>query len=379
MGKIAERFAGRAAERREQALAIQQLVSVSVAIGFLRSQRAGKNNSALIDSPRYRIPHFAQCRAEDCGRTDVPGHSVLCSGGSMTSTRLVVLVAFLLFGHTDTLGQPASVRVIGDYDVERDVTYMRLGVWEGKLDIYSRREPAGPHPTFVYFHSGGALGSGGRRNAVTLDLLPYLEWGWNVVNVDYNLPGLTLAPVAVQNALCAVRWVFANGSKYGIDTSRVVTSGWSSGGWVALMSAMAPDTSDWDRPCAKPADGRVVAVINRAGVSDFAAALTGPEAKPWAKFWFQTLPNPSDIARSVSPVTLVRTGMPPVISIHGDADQVVPYSQSVQLHAALKKAGVQEQLFTVSGGEHGISPSSHVKALQEVANFLSRQGLPLKQ
>ncbi len=168
------------------------------------------------------------------------------------------------------LAKPASAQswiysksITASYEIDFNVTYVKLGDWEGKLDVYSRTDVPGPHPTLIYFHGGGALGSGGRKDMVTLDLLPYLEWGWDVVNVDYNLPGLTLAPVAVQNGVCAVRWVAANAKMYGFDSERLVTSGWSSGGWMALMTGMALRTSDWDRLCPATGDVKIAAVVNR--------------------------------------------------------------------------------------------------------------------
>jgi dipeptidyl aminopeptidase/acylaminoacyl peptidase len=41
----------------------------------------------------------------------------------------------------------------------------------------------------------------------------------------------------------------------------------------------------------------------------------------------------------VSPIEYVRNGLPPVMMIHGDADPVAPYQQTVRLKAALDKAG----------------------------------------
>ena len=51
------------------------------------------------------------------------------------------------------------------------------------------------------------------------------------------------------------------------------------------------------------------------------------------------MPNAAEIARSVSPLTYVRPGLPPIITIHGDKDDVVPYTQSTRLHRRLDKAG----------------------------------------
>ena len=50
---------------------------------------------------------------------------------------------------------------------------------------------------------------------------------------------------------------------------------------------------------------------------------------------------------------VVTASSPPTISIHGDADPTVPYTQSVRLHEALKRAHVKEQMITIAGGKHG--------------------------
>lgn len=68
-----------------------------------------------------------------------------------------------------------------------------------------------------------------------------------------------------------------------------------------------------------------------------------------------------------------------MISIHGDADPVVPYSQSVRLHQALKKAGVDEELVRVPGGKHGgsnFTRSDRQKAYALIKAFLAKNGIP---
>ena len=69
--------------------------------------------------------------------------------------------------------------------------------------------------------------------------------------------------------------------------------------------------------------------------------------------WMGSQPNAAEIARSVSPLTYVRPGLPPVLTIHGDKDDVVPYTQATRLHEALDKARVANKLVTVTGGGHG--------------------------
>lgn len=275
--------------------------------------------------------------------------------------------------------QRYATGITATYEESLNETYLKLGGWEGKLDVYARKDIPGPHPTLIYFHGGGPIGAASRKEWVTLDLLSYLEWGWNVVNVEYDIPGRTLAPVAVQNGLCALRWIVSNAKKFDIDTSKLVTSGFSSGGWMALMMAMTPRTPGWDQPCPGTEAVRVAAVVNWSGQTDFLDVLEGPNLKPWAAGWFQSLPNRTEIGKAVSPLTLVRAGLPPVMSIHGNADAAVPYSHSVRLHENLKRVGVPEELVTVQGGHGGYPRSDQENVFAAIKRFLTTHGAMAKR
>jgi transposase-like protein len=63
--------------------------------------------------------------------------------------------------------------------------------------------------------------------------------------------------------------------------------------------------------------------------------------------------HPYSVAKCVSPLTYVRKGLPPILTIHGDNDQLASYSHAVRLHEALAKAGVINQLLTIPWGRHG--------------------------
>jgi dipeptidyl aminopeptidase/acylaminoacyl peptidase len=92
--------------------------------------------------------------------------------------------------------------------------------------------------------------------------------------------------------------------------------------------------------------------------------------------WFGSLPNKEAIARSVSPLTYVRKTNPPIITIHGNADDVVPYDHAVRLHRALDKAGVPNELFTVKGGTHGqFKDEDNRKAYAAIRAFLAKYNL----
>ena len=55
-----------------------------------------------------------------------------------------------------------------DIEINVNVTYLTIGGWEGKLDVYSRSDTPGPHPTLIYFHGGGAIGSNTRKGTPCL-------------------------------------------------------------------------------------------------------------------------------------------------------------------------------------------------------------------
>jgi dipeptidyl aminopeptidase/acylaminoacyl peptidase len=90
--------------------------------------------------------------------------------------------------------------------------------------------------------------------------------------------------------------------------------------------------------------------------------------------WITGLADPLQVARSMRPS--FDESSPPTISIHGDADPVVPYSQSVRLQEALREAHVPGQLVTIPGGMHGgFSRAENEMAYAAIEAFLKSQDL----
>jgi dipeptidyl aminopeptidase/acylaminoacyl peptidase len=120
----------------------------------------------------------------------------------------------------------------------------------------------------------------------------------------------------------------------------------------------------------------VAAAINWFGVTDVNDVIDGPNRANAAMTWLGGLPNRAEIATRVSPLTYVRAGLPPILTIHGDADRVVPYPHGVRLHEALAKVGVANQLVTIPGGGHGnFTPDQRTMIYTMIRQFLARHGL----
>jgi dipeptidyl aminopeptidase/acylaminoacyl peptidase len=113
----------------------------------------------------------------------------------------------------------------------------------------------------------------------------------------------------------------------------------------------ADNSTRWNQATELPL--KVAAIINWFGITDVRELIDGPNAKHYAMEWFGSMSNREELARQVSPMNYVRAGLPPIITIHGDEDDIVPYGQAVRLHAALDKAGVPNQLVTIRGRKHG--------------------------
>jgi acetyl esterase/lipase len=288
------------------------------------------------------------------------------------ATLLIVFPAFVALGRAQQPAQPSwAVQAAGTYQTAANVTYLTATNYESKMDIYWRRGTPAPQPTLVYFH-GGFWAAGAKEGALMI-LLPWLEMGWNVANVEYRLARVAPAPAAVEDGLCALRFLAAQAKTYNIDTNRIVTMGESAGGHLSLTSAMIPDSAGLDRQCAGAMPvPRVAAAINWFGITDVWDVIQGPNRANAAVTWFGSLPDREAIARRVSPLTYVRPGLPPILTIHGDNDKVVPHQHAVRLHEALAKAGTPNRLVTVPGGGHGgFSAEERGRIYETIRAFLA--------
>ena len=267
----------------------------------------------------------------------------------------------------------ASQAITG-YRVLPNTTYQTASNWDAKLDLYLPRNAAEPVPTLVYIHGGGWVG--GSKDADVLFFLPYIQMGWAVVNVEYRLARVALAPAAVEDCRCALRWVFKNAKEYKFDTTKIVVTGGSAGGHLSLMTGMLTSEAGLDRQCAASGEVNVAAIINWYGITDVVDLLDGPDMKSYAVLWMGSMTNREDIAKRVSPLTYVRKGLPPILTIHGDADPIVPYAHAVRLRDALDKAGVPNKLLTIPGGKHGgFTPEEMKNIYASIREFLAEQGI----
>src|ERR1035437_21341 len=304
---------------------------------------------------------------------------------------------------------PPPVTVPDSMALEANIPYDAFP--DTRLDIlYPKAPSTQKRPGVIMFHGGGWIRST-KETMMQSFCLPYLERGFVVANVEYRVAGAAPAPAAVNDALHAAKWFFDRAAKYHVDPARIAVTGASAGGHLALMVGMTPASAGLGPPLplaallhrycrpdvgapGPPAGGHlalmvgmtpasaglgpaipIAAIVNGYGVTDVADLLDGPHRQSFAVEWLPEQPGRSDLARRLSPLTYVRKGLPPTLTVQGENDRTVPYEQGARLTAALKQAGVDAEIMTVPGAGHGFSKEQWPAVHARIFDFLAQRGI----
>jgi acetyl esterase/lipase len=252
-----------------------------------------------------------------------------------------------------------------DYQIEANIHYDRYP--ETVLDILQPSAPSlAERPGIIVIHGGGWV-EGAKEDMLELFCLPFVRHGMVVANVEYRLARSAPAPAAVNDVLKAAQWFRDHAAQYRVDPKRILVTGGSAGGHLALMTAMTPASADLG-PSIK-----IAAAIDFFGIADVADQLTGPHQQPYAVAWIPEQLNRVELAKRLSPMTYVRKGLPPILVLHGDADSTVPYERSVELVKKLKDSGDDAELITVPGGKHGFTPAEMDQLWPQIFQWLKKR------
>ena len=141
----------------------------------------------------------------------------------LTTSLVIILLPHLVWGQR-TESADWAADIANRYRIVPNITYLTANNYEAKLDLYLPRTLTEPSPTLVYIHGGGWVQ--GSQEVSTLRLLPYLEMGWSVINVDGNVPNAAVAFVSDA-------WVIAGD---GMGSAAFSTSWYAPGSRMQLRS-----------------------------------------------------------------------------------------------------------------------------------------------
>lgn len=195
------------------------------------------------------------------------------------------------------------------------------------------------------------------------------------VTVDYSTLTEGANALDMENEiLLAVQSVKDELASRGIRAKRMAVVGHSAGAHLALLYSYKHYTDS-------PID--IAFVMANSAPSDFFDAdgkgnttleqsrylltsfLAGQPVLP--KF----IDKAQDRINEISPINYVSPSVPPTFLVHGDADEIVPYSNSVNLYNKLKENHVKCEFLTYPNGDHFLSndPESDYKRADYFMKF----------
>jgi len=152
-----------------------------------------------------------------------------------------------------------------------------------------------------------------------------------------------------------LRWVRAHAGELGIDPERLALLGLSAGAHLALLAHVArgvPELAPDLPPELGDVREDVRAVIVHYGPFDLSRSRPFPDGiDPTAELLGPRSAEPAWV-RLASPTEHAANATAPVLVIHGTADTIVSYRQSVRMHEALVAAGKAAELLLLEGAPH---------------------------
>lgn len=250
----------------------------------------------------------------------------------------------------------------------KDVSYAGDTLEAHRMDIYLPKDGAKTHKVVVLIY-GSAWYANNMKGMAYMSLGKALtDAGFAVASINHRSSGDARYPAQINDVKGAIRFLRANAEKYGLDTSFVGITGFSSGGHLSSMAGVTnglktrtvgKETIDIEGTVGgnDAFSSDVDAVVDWFGPVDMSRMEncetvkdgTSPEA---ALLGCAPADNP-DLVTLVSPISYVGGQAPRFLVIHGDADNVVPYCQSEFFSAELDRAGRLDEFVTVPGGGHG--------------------------
>ncbi|PNY35500.1 hypothetical protein C2E31_18555 [Rhodopirellula baltica] len=229
-----------------------------------------------------------------------------------------------------------------------------------RLDVYQAQSDQ-PTPAMVFFHGGGW--SGGSKEHVPGWLLRLAaENKASVVAVEYRFTYVATHPAQVNDCLRAIQFIRQNAKKWNIASDKIGVTGGSAGGHLSAYVALADDAADPDSTDpVETQSSRVACAVSFAGPTDWSLLKSidhqHPAYRQLIGYQPGTPAGEMDAAKmtDVSPISFVSKDDPPMMQVHGDADDIVPIEHAYNLDKALKSVGVECELVTIPNANHSVA------------------------
>ena len=253
----------------------------------------------------------------------------------------------------------------------KDVNYAGDNQAYHTCDIYLPKQEKESYPVVIHIY-GSAWFSNNSKGMADLGTIvkSLLDAGYAVVCPNHRSSMDAKWPAQIHDIRAVVRFVRGEAKKYKFDTSFIATSGFSSGGHLASITATTTGlkqtkVGSYDIDL----EGTIGNFLSESSSVNAACDWSGPvdltnmdcgegmkmgENSPEDVLLNSKLAKEPDKYRSLSATYYVNKNNPPVIIFHGDKDNVVPNCQGKEFYELLKAAGVKtEATFPAEGGHGG--------------------------
>jgi acetyl esterase/lipase len=225
-----------------------------------------------------------------------------------------------------------------------------------RLDVYFRTMPYGGRPVLVYFHGGGYVSGGKRREARAL-LHRFADRGWICISANYRLLPAYGFPDHLIDAKHVIAWAHANADWYGGNTRTLAVTGSSAGAHLAVLSALTPNHPVF-QPDFEYADTSVTAAVG----------LYGYYGRYYGRDESESPPS--------TPLAYDAADAPPIWLAHGDHDTDVDVESARSLARHLRAGSAQPVVYAeLPGAQHAFDLCRSVRfeaVLDGVETFLDR-------
>ena len=269
----------------------------------------------------------------------------------------------------------------------KDINYAGDDQAYHTCDIYLPKVEKEAYPVVIHIY-GSAWFSNSSKGAADLGTIvkTLLDAGYAVVCPNHRSSMDAKWPAQIHDIRAVVRFVRGEAETYKFDTSFIATSGVSSGGHLASITATTSGKKQAKIGSFEiDLEGNVGNYTNQSSTVNAACDWSGPvdltamdcgesmkmgENSPEDVLLNSKLANEPEKYMSLSATTYVDKNDPPVIIFHGEKDNVVPCCQGKKFFEILQAAGVKTEATFVPEGGHGMGMYSE-ENLQKMVNFLN--------
>lgn len=249
-----------------------------------------------------------------------------------------------------------------------DISYVNDTLVGHKLDIYLPDSCLTKYKVVVLIYGSAWFANNMKQMAFQAMGKPLLDAGFAVVSINHRSSGDAKFPAQINDVKAALRFIRAHAGEYKFDTSFVGITGFSSGGHLSSLAGTTNgvrkykvgDTEmdiEGDLGDCTSYSSRVDAVVDWFGPIDMTrmenCSTTKGADSPEAALIGGVPSEHLDALALLNPMTYIDENDPEFLVIHGDADPVVPYCQSVFFTDALKAKGLLDDFISVPQGQHG--------------------------